>query len=71
MNIYGVIALVLATVVFAFVFGLVEPVGDFLRVILDMRAFESYTLNDPFLAGTIRIFYLLAIAVVVRLVFWN
>lgn len=68
MNIYGVIALILAVVVFAFVFNAVEPIGVFIKVILNMEAFESYTMDDPFTAFALKISYLVAIAAVIRLI---
>lgn len=67
MNIYGVIAFVVAIIVFAHVFHAVEPISQFIATITNIPELD-YSRNGPLYKLAVRLGYLIVFVAVVKMI---
>lgn len=67
MNIYGVIALILALIIFAYAFGVVEPISQFIHKIADIPTLDDTGNNPALYKLAVRLAYLIVIVAVIKL----
>lgn len=68
MNLYGVIAFIVAIIVFAHVFHAVEPIQEFIYRITDIPVIDDYGDNPPLFKLAIRLAYLIVIIAILKLI---
>ena len=68
MNIYGVIALVIALLILSYVFGVIGPIREMFSLVLNIPELEAALGSDPLYKLAVRFVFLIVLYQIIKMI---